>query len=528
MRHSGLTMFPFLVAILFPLATSDQSHNDFLQCLYRCSENSSSISKLIYTPNNPSYSSVLEFSIQNLRFNTTTTPKPLLIVTPTTLSHIQASITCSRKHGLQVRVRSGGHDLEGLSYISYTLPFIIIDLINLRDISLDLSNRHAWVQAGATIGELYYALIKTTRTLAFPAGDCPSVGLGGHISGGGYGNLMRKYGLATDNVIDAQLIDVNGRILNRSSMGEDVFWAIRGGGGNTFGVVVAWKINLVPVPPTVTVFTVRTTEEKNATKLVHRWQYIANKLPEDLYILAFVEKTNSGPGGSLTKEAKFTGLFLGGINELLQLVEQRFRDLGLAKEDCSEMSWVESNLYFSDIPSGTPLEILLDRTLLKSTFKAKSDYLKVPMPETVFETVWKMLDEVDVAGMELIPYGGRMSEIPESSIPFPHRADNICKIGYLVSWDEAESSEKYISWIRKLYSYMGLYVSKDPREAYANYRDLDIGVNDPAGKTSYEKASIWGKKYFKNNFDRLVRVKTQIDPTNFFRNEQSVPSHLSK
>ena len=71
----------------------------------------------------------------------------------------------------------------------------------------------------------------------------------------GYGMLLHKFGLAADNVINAHLIDVNGRILDRESMGEDPFWAIRGGGGACFGVIIAWKIMLVPVPCTVTVFT---------------------------------------------------------------------------------------------------------------------------------------------------------------------------------------------------------------------------------------------------------------------------------
>ncbi|CAL1402757.1 unnamed protein product [Linum trigynum] len=67
------------------------------------------------------------------------------------------------------------------------------------------------------------------------------------------------------------------------------------------------------------------------------------------------------------------------------------------------------------------------------------------------------------------------------------------------------------------------YVSQNPRAAYMKYRDLDIGMNDVEGKTSYREARVWGAKYFKNNFDRLVRVKTVVDPDNLFRNEQSIP-----
>ncbi|KAF2317928.1 hypothetical protein GH714_041251 [Hevea brasiliensis] len=478
-------MFPFLFVLLlsFSWATSAHTHEDFLECLRLQSEDSASISKLIYTPINSSYLSVLQFSIQNRRFNTTTTPKPLVIVTPLNVSHVQAAVSCSQKHGMHIRVRSGGHDYEGLSYVS-VLPFVIIDLINLQSVTVDATNNTAWVEAGATIGKLYYSIAQKSRTLGFPAGVCPTVGLGGHISGGGYGLLLRKYGLAADNVIDAQLIDVNGRILDRASMGEDLLWAIRGGGGNTFGIVVAWKVNLVPVPATVTVFTVEKTLEQNATQLVNRWQ-------------------------------------------LLPLMQESFPELGLAKDDCTEMSWIESTLYFAGFSRNTSLEILLNRTQPSVRFfKAKSDYVKEPMPEVALEGIWESLFQLEVGSGQLIfsPYGGRMSEISESSIPFPHRAGNLYKIQHLAYWDEEgiEESNRHISWIRRLYSFLAPYVSKNPRLAYINYRDLDIGINNQ-GNTSYKQASIWGIKYFKSNFDRLVHVKTQVDPSNFFRNEQSIP-----
>ncbi|KDP36350.1 hypothetical protein JCGZ_09770 [Jatropha curcas] len=235
--------------------------------------------------------------------------KPQVIVTPLNLSHIQATITCSKKHDMQIRIRSGGHGYEGLSYVS-PIPFVILDPINLQSITIDATNKTAWVQAGATIGKLYYSIAEQSRNHAFPAGVCPTVGIGGQFSGGGYGLLLRKYGLAADNIIDAQLVDVNGRILDRASMGEDLFWAIRGGGGNTFGVVVAWKINLVEVPSTVTVFTVEKTLEQNATEIVHQWQYVADKFSEDLFIRVIIERVNSS-GNTTTIRAAFNSLFLG-------------------------------------------------------------------------------------------------------------------------------------------------------------------------------------------------------------------------
>ncbi|MBA0768100.1 hypothetical protein Gotri_016933 [Gossypium trilobum] len=306
-------------------------------------------------------------------------------------------------------------------------------------------------------------------------------------------------------------------------MGEDLFWAIRGGGGNTFGIVLAWKIKLVPVPVVVTVFTVNKNLEQNVTKILHRWQYIAHKLPDDLYVDVGITKVSSSQAGKKTVQAAFIALFLGGVDELIPLVQERFPELGLAKENCSEMSWAESVLYLGRAPR-TSLDMLLDKNVIPRTiFKAKSDYVKEPIPESGIEGFLSMFleKEADFASMLMVPFGGKMEEIPENELPYPHRAGNLFQASYIVGWRKEENTEsgKYISWIRRFYSYMATYVSKSPREAYFNYRDLDIGSNNISGYTSYQQASIWGFKYFK----RLVQVKTMVDPMNFFRNEQSIP-----
>ncbi|KAL4384109.1 hypothetical protein GQ457_15G002060 [Hibiscus cannabinus] len=213
-------------------------------------------------------------------------------------------------------------------------------------------------------------------------------------------------------------------------------------------------------------------------------------------------------------------------------MEEKFPQLGLVKEDCFEMSWPETNLYIERFPIGVPLETLLDRSsktsLSKLFFKAKSDFVKQPIPETAFEGLWGKFHEQEAksAVMEFVAYGGKMDEIPETATPFPHRAGNLYGIMYLVNWKEEENinSEKFMNWTRRVYNYMTPFVSKSPREAYTNYRDLEIGSNKISDdKGSCAQARIWGPKYFKNNFNRLVHVKTKVDPENFFRNEQSIP-----
>ncbi|WVZ21784.1 hypothetical protein V8G54_000328 [Vigna mungo] len=521
--------FATFVTFLFSFEPpSLDTREKFVQCLYNYPFISNSIFNVVYTQTNSSYSSILDMSIRNSRFSNISS-KPQVIVTPLDVSHIQATIICSQCHGLQIRTRSGGHDYEGLSYVAQ-VPFVVIDIFNLRQITVDVENRTAWVQAGATLGELYYTISQKSKTLGFPAGVCATVGTGGHFSGGGYGFLMRKYGLAADNIIDAHIIDVNGNLLDRKAMGEDLFWAIRGGGGASFGVIVTWKIKLVLVPPTVTVFNVARTLEENATKIVQKWQLVANKLDERIFIRVDAKKVNSVEHGKQTIQANFVSMFLGGVEELIPLMQKSLPELGLDRKDCTETSWIGSVVFTNAVLLGSTVneapEVLLNRSrLLRRINKAKSDYVRKPIPIDGLEGLWRLLYEVPDGELQFGPYGGRMDEISESEISFSHRSGFIFHIHYMVIWEEEgdEAAQRYMNWIRKLYKYMEPYVSKFPRAAYMNYKDLDIGVNNN-GYTSYNQASIWGLKYFGKNFRRLAIVKTKVDPRNFFRNEQSIPT----
>ncbi|KAJ4960373.1 hypothetical protein NE237_020283 [Protea cynaroides] len=506
---------------------SEDIYENFRQSF--TSKSSIPISQVLYTPNNPSYLAVLNAAAQNPRFATPQTPKPLLIVTPWTASHVQMAVSCSRKYGLHIRTRSGGHDYEGLSYVT-DVPFILLDLVNLRSVDVNLVDNTAWVQAGAILGEVYYRIAEKSRTLAIPAGLCPTVGVGGHVSGGGYGTLMRKYGLAADNVIDAQMVDANGKLLDRASMGEDLFWAIRGGGGASFGIILSWKFKLVSVPPIVTVFRLNKTLGEGAIKLLHRFQYVAPDVPNDLFLRAVI---NSLPDlkGDEKVTALFDSLFLGSADKLLPIMDEKFPELGLKREDCIEMSWIEQTLYFFWFPLGTPLDTLLGRTVNGSIYKGKSDYVLEPISEIGLEGLWRKLtdDDIELGQVIFTPYGGRMSEISESETPFPHREGTLLMIHYLALWNEEgiTAFNKHMSWIKELHSYMTPHVSQSPRLAVFNYKDLDLGANPKIGLTSYTQAKVWGHKYFKTNFERLVQVKSKVDPSNFFTNELSIPAFRS-
>ncbi|KAE8673432.1 UDP-glycosyltransferase 76F1-like [Hibiscus syriacus] len=185
-----------------------------------------------------------------------------------------------------------------------------------------------------------------------------------------------------------------------------------------------WKIKLVSVPEIVTVFRIEKTLEQGATDIVHQWQYIADKIDENLFIRVVLLPVNKKRLQSI--KAKFIGLFLGNAKELTSVVNENLPALGLLPENCVETSWIKSILFWSNYPIGTSMEVLLQRQ---------------PQQE---------------------------------------------------------------------------------KSSYLNYRDVDIGINEN-GNASYSEAVIWGRKYFKGNFDRLVQVKSKVDPGNFFRYEQSIP-----
>ncbi|XP_030514286.1 berberine bridge enzyme-like 15 [Rhodamnia argentea] len=528
--HSSLLLsqilFFFLVSSSSWTSATYTIEQTFFRCLSANSMNSVPLSSY-YTPNNvSSFMSVLNSTANNLRYLLPTVPKPVIIFTPLSEAHVQAAVLCSRRFGLAIRVRSGGHDFEAVSYVSQIeYPFVVLDLARLRAIEVDIPQGTAWAQAGATIGEVYYRIAEKSKVHGFPMGVCTSLGIGGHITGGAYGSMLRKFGLGADNVLDVRMVDAKGKILDRKAMGEDLFWALRGGGGGNFGIILAWKLKLVNVPETVTAFTITKTLEQGATKLLYKWQKIAPKLDDRLFLRVIILASSANLTENRTVMTSYNALFLGEPDTLLRIMGKHFPQLGLTAADCIKMSWLRSVLYMAQYPNTTAPEVLLQgKPQFQSYFKSKTDFVKAPIPQKGLLSLWKMYLEEEIPAMIWIPYGGEMARVPESATPFPHRRGTLFKIEYSVSWqDGAENMARHMSWIRKLYDSMGTYVSKNPREAYVNYRDLDLGMNKK-GFNSLMEASSWGLKYYKSNFYRLVQVKSKVDPDNFFRHEQSIPS----
>ncbi|KAF0900679.1 hypothetical protein E2562_034385 [Oryza meyeriana var. granulata] len=521
MMHAIATTLVLSFCLLHPTTSSAQPLSNISSCLLSNGVRNFSL------PASASYVTLLNSSIQNLRFALPEIGKPVTVVIPNSKVDLQRVILCAQNSSLAIRVRSGGHSYEGLSYTTENhVPFGVIDLMNLNRVQIDSATRTAWVESGATLGELYYAIGQSNQSLAFSGGSCSTVGIGGFVSGGGFGLISRKFALAADNVLDAILMDPNGNALDRGSMGDDVFWAMRGGGGGNWGVVYAWKFQLVHVPNNITVFILdRTGPVEHIAKLMHKWQFVGPYLPDEFYLSVYIPTGTSNGNVSMS----FTGQVLGPKRFAMSVLHHTFPELSLAESDLSEMSWVESTARFAGLNSVVDLT---NRQLgSKQYSKSKSDYVRSPISMQDTIKIIQYLSNGPRGFIQLDPYGGAMARLESSKIPFPHRAGNLYSIQYGVSWQASQNdhADEFIGWLRSFYAYMAPYVSKDPRAAYVNYLDLDLGTNnwmnatDGTSDNSVVHARSWGRRYFLKNFDRLVRAKTKIDPGNVFNNAQSIP-----
>src|SRR5687767_13074830 len=165
--------------------------------------------------------------------------RPAVIIRVADAADVSRVVSLARETGLDLAIRSGGHSTAGHSVAD---GGIVLDLSNMRDLQIDVERRTAWAETGLTAGE--YTTTANAYGLATGFGDTGSVGIGGITLGGGIGYLVRKYGLTIDNLLAAEVVTADGQIRQvDANTRPDLFWAIRGGGGN-FGVVTRFQFRL--------------------------------------------------------------------------------------------------------------------------------------------------------------------------------------------------------------------------------------------------------------------------------------------
>ncbi|KAH0868127.1 LOW QUALITY PROTEIN: hypothetical protein HID58_075149, partial [Brassica napus] len=211
-------------------------------------------------------------------------------------------------------------------------------------------------------------------------------------------------------------------------------------------LVLAYKIKLVEVPETV--FRVTRTLEQNATEVVHRWQHVAPELPEEIFIRTTMEVVNG------TVSSQKTGNILSSVPRRRINTSVDTKPEITRTESGPVTSWIQSVLFWTDIQVGTSEKI---------TFLNRFQ-----------ESIWRKMIELETpAAIAFNPYGGMMAKISPTATPFPYRAGNLCKIQYVTDWGE----DRLTKLTRKLYRFMTPFVSKNPRQSFFNYRDIELRTN---------------------------------------------------
>jgi hypothetical protein len=226
---------------------------------------------LFLRPSDPEYAAYLPAS------NRRTELSPSLRSVCKTERAVSATVEWARANSLSFAIRSGGHSYEGFSQSED----VVIDVRELNTIVVDKSAGVVSVGSGASLLSIYRAL--AAEGLAIPAGSCPTVGVSGHLMGGGFGLLGRAYGLTCDHLRRLTLIDAEARALPASATSDpDLFWACRGGGGGSFGVATQFIIGTVPVTK-VAVFGVSwTLSQTRAARVFEAWQNWAPTAPKNI------------------------------------------------------------------------------------------------------------------------------------------------------------------------------------------------------------------------------------------------------
>jgi FAD/FMN-containing dehydrogenase len=401
--------------------------------------------------------------------------QPAAIVQPTTASDVQKIVRIAADRGMPLAVRGGGHSFAGLGTCD---DGIVCDLSRMNTVIIDRQARIAEVAGGALLGDVDAAGLK--HGLVTPAGVVSHTGVGGLTLGGGMGYLSRRFGLTIDNLIGADIVTADGKHLRVSENEEpDLFWAIRGGGGN-FGVVTKFSFRLHSLGPA----------------LIRRWTYPAIAAADILK--RYREALRNSPRELSTAfQLKQDGLFLrvicSGLTAGAEAVVEPFGRFGGATQDPNvSMTFLELQRVADDsLPWGL-------RYYSKGGFLGEIDDRAVGV---MAGSVAKM----PVPGVEVycLQLGGAVRDADEDATAYSGRAAD----HYWISqgaWVSPDDDEKAISWCRGT---AGRLAALSLKANYVN-EQADTGV----ARSAYGEAK----------YRRLAHLKWQYDPANLFRLNQNI------
>lgn len=420
----------------------------------------------------------------DLAFNRRKQKHPRLRILCKTEKAVAVAIDWVRENELPFALRSGGHSYEGFSQSDD----VVIDTRLMNAVEID-RNGQVSVGAGAALGDIYRALAK--KGLALPAGSCPTVGISGHALGGGFGFLARTHGLTCDNLLHARVIDADARIRDVGSESEaDLFWALRGGGGGSFGAASQFVFRTYPLERVIVYGMTWELAADRAAKLFAAWQDWAPKAPPEITDFLRLNK-NSGGTITLRCAGQSTGLEADLARELKQ-------NLGFEKPgetSIATYSFLGSVNHFS---GGWDYE--------SDYSKGKSAYIDKPLGPDAIAALMQSLSR-NPPGVPTIvcdAYGGAIAKVAPDETAFSHRAGVLYCMQYGTIWEDASATAHRLQQMDEAYEAIRPYMSG----AYVNYCDLEL--------------DDWQTAYWGPNYPRLREVKRKFDPANVFRHAQSV------
>jgi len=413
--------------------------------------------------------------------------RPSLIAQVADAADVAQVIRLAREGGLELAVRSGGHSNAGHST---TEGGLVLDLRNMKGLEIDAAGRRAWAETGLTAGE--FTTAAGAHGLATGFGDTGSVGIGGLTLGGGVGYLVRKHGLTIDSLLAADLVTAEGEVLRVDAESHpDLFWAIRGGGGN-FGVATRFQFRLAEVDAIVGGLLILPATPHVIASFIAE----AEAAPEELSTIANVMPAPPMPfvppehHGRLIIMAILAHV---GGGESGERAVAPFRALAAPIADMVRpMRYPE--IYTPDDPAYHPKAVA--RTLF-------SDGIGAGEAETIIDYLHHSDASLRVAQLRVL--GGAMARVPAEATAFAHRSRRIM-VNVAAFYDGAEERARRETWVADFAAALG----GSRAGAYVNF----LGDEGPARVREAYPGSTW---------DRLAAVKARYDPTNLFRLNQNVP-----
>lgn len=408
--------------------------------------------------------------------------QPAMIVYCTRTSDVIEAVKFARSSNHLVAVRSAGHNVAGLSVCD---DGIVIDLSRMKQISVDPARRVARAEAGLSLGEFDAAT--QAHGLATTMGVNSDTGIAGLTLGGGFGKLGRKYGLACDNLLAAEVVLADGRQLKASATeNEDLFWGLRGGGGN-FGIVTAFEYQLHPIGPALLVCSVLHPYAR-ARDAMRFYDDFCAQAPDELSVDAALQTAPSGER-FFSISACYCGANDVGEHIVRPLLEYA--------------APVESSL--------TPVPYIQIQSRGDSLFpRGRRYYWKAQFLNTLTDAAIDTLLEVyartpSIASLLVFQHvGGAIARVPASATPYANR-DARYDCFPLSIWDAPADDDTAIRWARDAWS------------AVRPFSTGGVYANNLGDEGEDRVRAAYGE-----NHARLAALKARYDPSNFFRLNQNI------